>query len=331
MKNMKSQLFKVLVMLLTLSLVLAVSAASVFAAGDAYPSKPVRFIVAFTPGGSADIIGRLVATKLTDRLGKQVIVENHAGAGGVIGMEMVAKAEPDGYTLLFTNASYSTNPALQKLPFDPLKSLAPIAKVASAPFAFAVIESIPAKSVKDFIALAKQKPGQLLAMAAGVGGTSHLAAELLKSMAGIDFKIVQFKGAGPGVVDMLGGHSHFTIISLVPLLPHIQSGKFRALGTCGVKRSAILPNVPTVAEAGLPGYEVDGYFGILAPAGAPAPIIDRLNKELKVILTSDEVKKILLKEATEVDYMVPAEFGRFIERDINKWTRIVKEANIKAE
>jgi tripartite-type tricarboxylate transporter receptor subunit TctC len=328
---MKSVLFKTLVMPLTLSLVLAVPAASVFAAADAYPSKPIRLIVPVAPGGSRDIVGRLIATKLTERLGKQVIVENHGGAGGVLGSEMAAKAAPDGYTLLIINVAHGMNPAFYKLPYDSIKSFTPVAKLLNGPNVLAVHQSVPANSVKELIALAKQKPGQLITVASGIGSSSHLAAELFKKMAGIDFKIVQFKGAGPALIDMLGGHSHFIITSILPVLPHIKSGQLRVLGDGGVKRSVILPDVPTIAEAGLAGYDVSGWFGVLAPTGTPRPVIDRLNKEIKTILSSAELQKRFVNEGTEVDYMAPAEFGPFLEREVTKWVRVVKEANIKVE
>ena len=331
MPNMKSAQSKIFGILLALCAVIAVfTAASVFAA-DAYPSKPVRLIIPFPPGGSNDIVGRLIATKLTERLGKQVVVDNRGGAGGVLGTEMAAKADPDGYTLLIVSAAYGFNPALYKLPFDPVKSFTPIAKLGSGPNSLTVHPSVPANSVKELIALAKQKPGQLINSCAGVGSFQHMGTELFKMMAGIDFKIVQFKGGGPAMIDQLGGHSQFSLGSLIQTLPHIQSGKFRILGTGGLKRSAILPDVPTIAEAGVPGYEATNWWGILAPAGTPAPIVDRLNKELKALLASDEVKKLFLNEGAEVDYLGPAEFGPFIEREITKWGKVVKEANIKVE
>ncbi len=331
MPNMKSAQSKIFGILLALCAAIAVfTAASVFAA-DVYPSKPVRLVIPFPPGGSNDIVGRLIAAKLTDRLGKQVVVDNRGGAGGVLGSEIAAKSDPDGYTLLIVSAAYGFNPALYKLPFDPLKAFTPIAKLGSGPNSLTVHPSVPAKTVKELIALAKQKPGQLINSCAGVGSFQHMGTELFKMMAGIDFKIVQFKGGGPAMIDQLGGHSHFSLGSLIQTLPHIQSGKFRILGTGGSKRSAILPDVPTIAEAGVPGYDVTNWWGILAPAGTPVPIVEKLNKEINAVLTSDEVKKLFLKEGAEVDYLGPAEFGPFIAREITKWGKVVKEANIKVE
>jgi len=313
----------------TFGILLALSTA--VAAAESYPNKPVRLVIPFPPGGSNDIVGRLIATKLSERLGKQVIADNRGGAGGVLGSEMVAKAEPDGYTLLIVSAAYGFNPALYTLPFDPVKAFTPIAKLASGPNSLVVHPSVPANSVKELIALAKQKPGQLINACAGVGSFQHMGTELFKMMAGIDFKIVQFKGGGPAMIDQLGGHSHFSLGSLIQTLPHIQSGKFRVLATGGAKRSAILPNVPTIAEAGVPGYEATNWWGIFAPAGTPGPIVDRLNREIKTLLSSADVQKLFLNEGAEVDFIGPAEFGQFVEGEITKWGKVVKEANIKVE
>ncbi len=233
MKYKNLQLFRNLGLLLVLSTLIAVITATAVLAADSYPSKPVRLIIPFPPGGSNDIVGRLIAAKLSERLGKQVVVDNRGGAGGVLGSEMAAKAEPDGYTLLIVSAAYAFNPALYKLPFDPVKSFTPIAKLGSGPNSLTVHPSVPANSVKELIALAKQKPGQLICGCAGVGSFQHMGTELFKMMAGIDFKIVQFKGGGPAMIDLLGGHSQFSLGSLIQTLPHIQSGKFRMLGTGG--------------------------------------------------------------------------------------------------
>jgi tripartite-type tricarboxylate transporter receptor subunit TctC len=332
MKNMKSRSFKTLIMLILLSLVFAISAASVFAAADTYPSKPVRLIIPFDPGGVNDIIARLMAAKLTQRLGKQLIAENHSGGGGIIGLELASKAEPDGHTLVIIGDSFTFKPALYtKLPYDSKKDFTPVVRLASGASALVVHPSVPAKTVKELVALAKQKPDQLICVASGVGSVSHLDAELFKDKAGIDFQIVQFKGAGPATVDLIGGHSHFIISSLVSLTSHIKSGKLRALGTTGLKRSALMPDLATIAES-ISGYEHDVWWGIVAPAGTPAPIIDRLNNEFKSILTSDdEVKKRLLSNGAEADYLGPAEFGPFIDRQITSWTQIIRKANIKLD
>jgi tripartite-type tricarboxylate transporter receptor subunit TctC len=301
------------------------------AAAQSYPTKPVRLIIPFPPGGSNDIVGRLIATKLTERLGKQVVVDNRGGAGGVLGSDLAAKAAPDGYTLLIASAAFAFNPSLYKLPFDPLKDFVPIARLASGPNSLTVYPGLPVNSVQELIALAKQQPGKLLCGAAGVGSFQHLGTELFKMMTGIDFKIVQYKGGGPAMTDQLGGHVQMSFGSLIQTLPHIQSGKFRVLATGGAKRSRILPNVPTIAEAGVPGYEATNWWGILAPAGTPQPIADRLSSELSTILTSEDVQKLFLTEGAEVDYLGPADFSKFIAAETAKWARVVKEANIKVE
>jgi tripartite-type tricarboxylate transporter receptor subunit TctC len=300
-------------------------------AGDAFPNKPLRLVIPFPPGGMTDIVGRLIADKLSERLGKQVIADNRGGAGGVIGTEMASKADPDGHTLLIIASSYAINPALGNTPYDPRKAFTPIAKVGEGPFILIANTKAPAGSVKELIALAKQKPGQLVFSNSGVGSGPHLAAELFKMKAGIDFKIVQFKGGNPALTDLMGGHSQFAFHSLIAVLPQIKAGQCKALGISGTKRSPTLPDVPTIAEAGLPGYAATQWFGIVTPAGAPAPIIDRLSKELKAIMEMDEVKKRFRAEGAEVDYSGPAEFGPFIENALIECAQVVKQANIKAD
>jgi tripartite-type tricarboxylate transporter receptor subunit TctC len=329
MKNKRRQLLKNLGILLAFLMVFSFSAA--FAADSSYPGKPVRLVIPFPPGGSNDIFGRLIAAKLTERLGKQVIADNRGGAGGLLGTELAARAGADGYTLLIAAGAHTLHPALHKLPFDPVKSFVPVAKLGSGPNVLVVYPGVPANSLKELIALAKQKPGHLIFGSTGVGGTQHMGTELFKLMAGIDYKIVQFKGGGPAMTDLLGGHSHALFSSLVQALPNIKAGRFRVLGTGGLKRSVLLPDVPTIAEAGVPGYESTQWWGILAPAGTPPPIVNRLNNEIKAILTSDEVKNRFLNEGAEIDYMGSADFGQFIVREITQWTRVVKELNIKVE
>jgi tripartite-type tricarboxylate transporter receptor subunit TctC len=301
------------------------------AGAQTYPSKAVRLIIPFPPGGSNDIVGRFIATKLTERLGKQVIADNRGGAGGVIGSEAAAKSEPDGHTLLIISSAYAINTSLYKLPYDPVKAFAAIAKVGTGPNVFAVYPGVPVNSVKEFIALAKEKPGQLNFASAGVGSFQHLGSELFKSLTGVDVGIVQFKGGGPAMIDVMGGHTHAALGSLIQFMPHIKSGKVKALGTGGAKRSVSLPDVPTIAEAGVPGYEANNWWGILAPAGTPRPIIDRLYKEISGILSSTETQKVFGDQGAEVDKLGPAEFGPYIAAETAKWGKVIKEANIKAE
>jgi len=322
-------LMKVFGVLLVLTIALPIYEA--VAASDPYPSKPVRLIIAFAPGGSNDIVGRLIAAKLSERLGKQVIPENRAGAGGTVGTEATAKSGPDGYTLLCTSTAYVINPLLYKVSYDPMKSFIPIALTGKGPMALAVHPSVPANSVKEFIELAKKQPGKLVCASSGSGGYSHLAAEYLKTTAGIDFMIVQFKGGGPATIDTMGGHSQISLLPLISLLPHIKSGKLKMLGVSGNKRSPLLPDVPTISEAGVPGYEAMMWWGLFAPAGTPEVVVERLNKELMVIMNSGETKKIFENQGAEADLLGPVEFTKFIQLETAKWSKVIKEGNIKGE
>jgi len=331
MPAMKSVRFKIFGALFVLSAVFTPSMGAAVLAADSFPIKPVRLIISFTPGGSTDIIARLIAAKLSERLGKQVVPDNRAGAGGTIGTEMVAKSEPDGYTLLFTSASHAINPSLYKLPYDPVKSFVPIAKMGSGPVVLTVHPGVPVHSVQELIALAKKQPGKLLFSSAGVGSFNHLAGELFKMMAGIDFKVVQFKSGGPAQIDTMGGHSQISLGTLTQSLPHIKSGKLKALGFGGPVRSRLLPELPTIAEAGVPGYEAIMWWGMFAPAGTPKAVVDRLNKELVVILNAEDTKKTFENQGAEADLMGLPEFSKFIEAEMAKWGRVIKAANIKAE
>jgi tripartite-type tricarboxylate transporter receptor subunit TctC len=245
-----------------------------------YPNKPVRLIIPFPPGGSNDVVGRMIGTQLSERLGKQVVVDNRAGAGGVVGTELAASAPKDGYTILIISMAHAVNPWLYKLPYDPLKAFTPISILASGPNVVAVHPGLPVNSIKELVALAKQKPGELQYASAGVGSFQHLGGELFKLEAGVDMLHVPFKGGGPAMIDVIGGHTKLLFSSLVQTTPHIRSGKLKALGVGGSKRNAVLPEVPTVAESGVPSYEAVNWWGLVAPAGTPAPIIGRLNAEM---------------------------------------------------
>jgi tripartite-type tricarboxylate transporter receptor subunit TctC len=327
--NRKSLLLRTFALLLALATAPTLSA--IVSAADSYPSKPVRLIIAFAPGGSTDIVARMIGAKLSERLGKQIVPDNRGGGGGTIGMEMVAKAEPDGYTLLFTSSAITTNPLLFKVPFDPAKSFIPVAKIGSGPAVLAVHPSVPANSVKELIALAKKQPGKLVCAAAGVGSFVHMSSELFKMMAGIDFKIVQFKGGGPAMIDVMGGHSQILTGTLTMTMPQIKTGKLKAMGYAASARTKLMPDLPTVSEAGLPGYESAIWWGIFAPAGTPKEIVDRLYKEIAAIMNSEEMKQTFEKQGSEVDLMGSAEFGKFIEAETVKWGKVVKEGNIKGE
>lgn len=331
MKEIESCSFRTLVMLLTLSLVLAHPASPLFAAADLYPSKPVRLIVASSTGGATDNIGRLMATKLSERLGKQVIPENRGGAGGTIAAEQVMRAEPDGYTLLFTSTQVVQNPLLYKVEYDALQSFVPVAKMGSAPNILVVHPSLPVYSVKELIALAKQQPGKLLISSAGAGSFTHMGIAYFMSMAGIDMKMIHFKGGGPALVDTLGGHTQVLFTTVVSGVPQVKAGKLRALGCGGLTRSKLLPDVPTLSEAGLPGYEAYLWWAIFAPLGTPKAVADRLNKELAVIMNAEETKKIFEQEGASADLLIGAEMVRYIEAEKTKWAKVIKDGNIKGE
>jgi tripartite-type tricarboxylate transporter receptor subunit TctC len=304
---------------------------SALAAAGSYPQKPVRLLIAFAPGGSTDAMGRLIATKLSERLGKQFVAENMAGAGGTMASETVARSAPDGHTLLFNSTGIILNPMLAPAPYDPMKSFVPIAKIGNAVSTLAVHPSVPANTVKELIALAKKQPGKLVASAAGGGSFIHLSTELFKMMADIDFKIVQFKGGGPAMVDLLGGHSQLFVGSLQQSLPHIKSGKIRALGYGAKSRSKFLPDLPTISEAGVPGYESFIWWGLYAPAGTPKPIVDTLNKELEAIMKMPDIIKTFEDQGAEQDLLGPAAFAKFMEAESVKWGKVIKQGNIKLE
>jgi tripartite-type tricarboxylate transporter receptor subunit TctC len=298
---------------------------------DPWPSRPVRLIIPFPPGGSNDVVGRVVAIQLADRLGRSVVVDNRGGAGGVIGTDLAAKSEPDGYTLLFISSAFPASASLYKLPYDPVKGFVPVAMIAAGPNVLAVNTNLPVNSVRDLIALARAKPGELNTASAGVGSFQHLGTELFNSMAGIDVVTVQFKGGGPAMVDVMAGNTQIIFGSLVQTLPQIRAGRLKALGVGGLKRSPTLPEVPTIAEAGVPGYEAINWWGIIAPAGTPRAIVTRLHKEITALQQTPELQKRFQTEAVEAVQMDPAEFGRFIESETIKWARVVKQAGMRGD
>jgi tripartite-type tricarboxylate transporter receptor subunit TctC len=297
-----------------------------------YPSHPIRLIVPFPPGGSNDIVARMVAIQLGERLGQQVVIDNRGGAGGVLGTDLAAKSPPDGYTLLLISVAYAFGPALYKnLPYDPERAFAPVGILGSGAAALTVHPSLPVNTVRELIALAKAKPGALNYASAGVGSLQHLACALFMIQAGIDVVHVPYKGGGPAMADVIAGQAQIVMPSLIQVVPHIKSGRLRVLGTSGTRRSAVLPDVPTIAEAGVPGYEAHNWWGLLAPAGTPAPVIEKLHSDLTRVLASRETEKRFETEGAEVVRMTPAEFGEFISAELVKWSRVAREVGIKAE
>jgi tripartite-type tricarboxylate transporter receptor subunit TctC len=307
----------------------ALAGASVRA--DDYPNRPVRVIVPFAPGGLNDILARTVSAQLTERFGKQFIVENKTGAGGIVGSDLVAKSPPDGYTLLVVSIAHAVNPVLYKLPYDSLKAFAPISLFASSPNALAVYPGLPAKTLNEFVALAKSKPGDIQYASGGVGGSLHLGMELFKLVAGINLLHVPFRGAGPAIIDLAGGHTQAIMATVATLSPHVRNGKIRMLAVSGKARNRVLPDVPTTEEGGVPGYEAGNWIGLAAPAGTPPAIVARLNKEISEIQDSADFKQKLDADGADIVKFTPAEFAAFMERELEKWGRVVKEAGIKAE
>ena len=313
-------------------LIVLLAAASAPALAQTYPSKAIRLIVPSTPGGSVDTLARTLAPKLSEKWGQQVVVDNRAGAGGAIGAELVAKSPPDGYTLIMaTIASAATNVSLRKnLPYDPVKDFAPITLVATQNLMLVVHPSVPAKNVKDLIALAKKQPGQLSFASAGNGTGGHLSGELFKLLAGIDLLHIPYKGVAPALVDVVAGQVSMTFASLLSGQPHYKSGRLHALAVTGAKRSAAVPELPTMQEAGVKGYESSTWYGVLAPAGTPSGVVTKLNNEIVAILKQPEIHDRLSQEGADPVGNTPQQFGAFIKSEIEKWGKVIRAAGIKA-
>jgi tripartite-type tricarboxylate transporter receptor subunit TctC len=316
----------------TIALAVLAAVAALPAAAQTYPNRPIRLVVPSSPGGGTDITGRIVANKLSEQLGQQVVVDNRAGAGTIIGIEIAAKAPPDGYTLLMGLSTLAINPSMYaKLPYDALRDLAPISLAVLSPNILTVHPSVPAKTVKEFIALAKAKPGTITFGSAGQATSPHLSGELLKVLAKIDIVHVPFKGSGQSVISSISGEIAANFPSVPTAIPYIKAGKLRGLGVTMAKRTAALPDVPSIAEAGVPGYEATQWFGMLAPAGTPRPIIDRLNHEMVKLLKSPEVRDRLIADGTDPAPTTPEEFGAYIKSETEKWTKVIKAAGIKPQ
>jgi len=299
----------------------------------AFPTKPVRIIVAFPPGGGTDIVARLIALPLGEAWKQPVVVENRAGASGVIGTEAAARAEPDGHTLFMaTMGNMTANQHLYpKMAVDPLRALAPITKVVDVHFVFMANPTLPADGVPELVALAKSRPGQIHYSSSGPGGAPHLAMELFKRQAGVDLTHVPYKGSGPGMTDLLGGRVMLTMDSLLQGLPHIKAGRLRALAVLGPKRSALLPNVPTMAEAGVRAYSLTNWFGLLAPAGTPKDVVTKVHSDVVKVLSDPELRKKIAEMGADVVGNSPEEFGAWMRAESAQWAEIIKAAGIRVE
>jgi tripartite-type tricarboxylate transporter receptor subunit TctC len=301
--------------------------------GQSYPTRPVRLVVPFPPGGSADILGRALGQKLAEGFGQSVVIENRPGAGTAIAAEFVANAPPDGYTLMLgTVSSHAINPAVNpKLPFDPVRNFTPVAPVATIPFALIVHPSLPVKSVGELITYVRQRPGKIDYSSAGNGTSNHLAGELFESMTGTHMVHIPYRGSAPALQDLIAGRVSVMFDLVLTAAPHIKSGAVRGLAVTGARRSAVLPDLPTVAESGLPGYEVSAWFGIFGPAGMPRTVVDRLNAEIARGLATPDLQQRLVSQGAEPLAGTPDEFAAYLKSEIAKWAKVVKEAGIKPD
>ncbi len=299
---------------------------------QSYPVKPVRMIAASSPGSAVDIVARIVAQKLGEQLGQQVIVDNRAGAGGNLGAELAAKAPPDGYTLFMGTPAHAINTGLyRKLNYDLIRDFAPVTQVTSGQYVVIVHPSLPVKSIKELIALARAKPGQLNYASAGSGNATHLAGELFASIARVKLVHVPYKGSGPALSDVVGGQVQLMFCNLTAAIPQVKTGRIRALAVTGQKRAAAAPELPTVIEAGVPGYSVISWFGVLVPAATPRDLVMKLNADLARTMSSPDVRDRLAADGAEPTTGTPEQFGTFLRAEITQWTKVVKDAGIVAE
>jgi tripartite-type tricarboxylate transporter receptor subunit TctC len=297
-----------------------------------YPTKPIRLVVAFAPGGIADFAARSVSQRLAEALGVPVVVENRAGAGGVIGADLVAKSAPDGHTLLVTSISHTINPSVTKnLPFDTQRDFVPVMLIADAPNILVLHPSVQASSLSEFIALLKRRPGQLNYASSGIGTSTHLCGELFKSMTGVELQHVPYKGGGPAVADLLGGQVQLMFATLPTVLDHVRAGKLRAIGVTGAQRFTGAAEIPTIGEAGLPGYEVSGWSGLFAPARTPRAAIDRLAAETAKILADSALKQRFLAQGAEAAVKMPDEFAAFVDAELRKWRKVAEASGMRAD
>ena len=296
-----------------------------------YPNKPVRVIVGFPPGSGTDLLARFVGGKLTERLGQQIVVDNRAGANGIIGAELVVKAAPDGYTLLFMSVSHTMNAAIRKLPFDPLKSFTPVTMLGAGPLVLVANPAFPVSNVRGLIDLAKDKPDTITYAVSGTGGINHFAGALFARVAGVQLVNVPYKGGPQALTDLIGGQVQIMFGTAAITLAQVRAGRLKALGVSGAKRSALLPDVPTIAESGAPGYEISTWWGVLAPARVPPALVAKLGTEIAAILNQPESAQRLAAEGAVPSPMAGSAFERVLAAEIEKWRRVARETNIKAE
>ncbi len=297
-----------------------------------YPNKPVRMVVTFAAGGGTDLVARAVAPKLSEFLGQPVVVENRAGANGAVGADFVAKSAPDGYTLCVCAAgTIAVGPHLTKQPFDTFRDFVPVTLLATSPFVVTVNPAVQANDIRELIAMAKAYPGRINFGSSGIGGAPHLSTELFKNMTGTDMVHVAYKGLGPAITDLLGGQIHMMFADVGVVAPHLKSGRLRGLAISSATRSAAVPDLPTVAEAGVPGYAASTWYGLMAPAGTPAPVAARVSSEVRKVLTLPEIRSALVAQGVEPAPMAPEQFAGFVREEHAKWGKVVKAANIKLD
>ena len=300
-------------------------------AQQSYPNKPIRFITPYAAGGTTSILGRNLGQKMTEAWGQPVVMDNRPGGGTIIGTEALAKAPPDGYTIMLMASTHVIIPLLTKVPFDPVADFAPVTTLATSEYLLTLHPSVPANSVQEFIALVKSRPGQFNSGIVGSGGTQHLVGEMFKLMTGVNFQSVPYKGGGPVITDLVGGQIQLTFIPPLAVLPHIKAGRLKGLAISGENRLTALPQVPTFTEAGLPNYDVKAWYGVLAPAGTPKPIIDKLAAEFARIIPLPDIRKSLDAQGLEPFVLNPQQFSALLAADTNKFAKVIKAVNIKLE
>lgn len=316
-----------------LPLLALICAGAVFSAAahaqSTYPSRPVRLIVPFAPGGSNDILGRILAQRFSERLGQQMVVENRPGADGILGSDIVAKSAPDGHTLLVISTSFAINPASNRVPYDAVKDFTAVGMLGDGPTVICAHPSFPARDVSTLIRMAKARPGELAYASSGTGGIIHLTGELFSNMAGVKLLHVPYKGSGQGAIDVVGGQLPLLISTVASAMPQLRPGRLRPLGVGSVKRSALLPDVPTIAESGVPGFDARVWWGILAPAKTPANIVERLDVEMARIIDRKDVREQLVAAGAEPQFVAAEAFGKLVETEIGKWAKIAHQAGVR--